>query len=553
MPRLQNRGTTNRAPGTAKEFPAFPNFDPQLEEIDGGATNASFQRWAALMRARLEGNAAQDDGRFKSIQTTVDRADGYLESVWTMQAIAGPVVTGMTLFSSANPNDNTFISRITFQADVLQIQTASGNHKTVFSTSADAIKLGDVLTVDLANAKVYIGTGTYANSNTAFYVDDDGFFSLKNKLTFDPTGLGTLTVTGAIVADSGVIGGWNITSTTLTRNNATLDSAGQLVLGTANDIIYLSATDATYRIWVGNVTAGSATFRVTKTGAISATAGLVGGWTLSSTTLSASNVVIDSSGTILLGTASDILLMSAVDSTYRLWAGNVTASLATFSVTKAGALFSTSGLIGGFTITSTTLTGGSGATQVLLSSTAAAGILVGDPSALHAAIVRSPGNIVSYALNNSLNVQVGLFSCAAAGTNGGSLTVYDSAGSGFINLDGSNQHIVFSSDTNIYRSAAATLKTDGTLVALGYLAGNGLVGTPSIAFSSDPDTGWYWSSSGDMRATTNGVDRFVVRDGAIVCLVPLKIDNNRVAGAPVPGGTVTIQSASGATISLITT
>lgn len=286
MPRLANRGTTNRAPDSAASFPAFPNMDSQLSEVDGGRTNAAIQRWNSQMRSRLEGNAQQDNGRFRDIQTTITRQDGYLESVWTMQAIAGPVVTGMTLFSSTGPDASQTVSRVVFQADVFQIQTATGNRKVVFSTSADEIKLGDVLTVDLVNAKVYIGTGTYGNANTAFYVDDDGYFSLKSKLLFDPTGAGTLVVTGTIVAGAGSIGGWDITATTIAKNDATLDSAGQLILGTSNDIIYISATDATYRIWAGNVTAATASFSVSKAGALFSNSGMIGGFSIGSNSLS---------------------------------------------------------------------------------------------------------------------------------------------------------------------------------------------------------------------------------------------------------------------------
>lgn len=461
MPRLANRGTTNRAPSSAAAFPAFPNMDAQIAELDGGKTNAAFQRWNAQMRSRLEGNAQQDNGRFKDIQTTITRQDGYLESVWTMQAIAGPVVTGMTLFSSIDPAHNTTVSRITFQADVFQIQTATGSHKTVFSTSADAIKLGDVLTVDLANAKVYIGTGTYGNANTAFYVDDDGYFSLKNKLTFDPTGAGTLTITGTIVATAGSIGGWDINATTISKNNAVLDSAGQLILGTANDVVYISATDATYRIWAGNATAGSAAFSVSKAGALLATSGNIAGWALSATTLSRNNATLDSAGQLILGTANDIVYVSATDSTYRIWVGNVTAASASFSVTKAGALFatgatisgtitSTSGTIGGFTLGASSLTSGSGNTYVEIQNSGSPFIKFGNGTnyislysqtgmaftgttgigSLGGFLGTSGGNNLLYVCDNSSVAQLSFNGTTGALTIGGLVTANSFSGSG---------------------------------------------------------------------------------------------------------------------------
>lgn len=54
-------------------------------------------------------------------------------------------------------------------------------------------------------SKIYIGTGTYGNSNTAFYVDGLGKFSLGGNLTFD--GAGNLSLTGDITATSGTFTG----------------------------------------------------------------------------------------------------------------------------------------------------------------------------------------------------------------------------------------------------------------------------------------------------------------------------------------------------------
>lgn len=383
MARLTNRAYTARAPQTAQQWPEMPDLDARISEIDGGRTNAALQRWSDLCAQRVGANEEQNNGRFVNIQRSITRGNDYLESVWTMQAIAGPVVTGMELFSSINRTTHTVVSRVTFQADVFQIQTASGNHKTVFSTSIDAIKLGDVVTVDLANARLYIGTGTYGNANTAFYVDDDGYFSLKDKLTFDPSGSGTLTITGTIVAGAGSIGGFNI-GADYVRDAA--NSMGLASTVTGGDDV---------RFWAGDTFANRATapFRVTEGGAVTATSGTIGGWTLSTTTLTASNVVINSAGTIALGTLNDILIVSAADATYRLWAGNATAGSASFSVTKTGALFSNSGTIGGFTIGATTLSTGTGVNYIAIANGTGPYIQVGADSTEHVYIFSSGINV----------------------------------------------------------------------------------------------------------------------------------------------------------------
>jgi hypothetical protein len=56
------------------------------------------------------------------------------------------------------------------------------------------------ITLDALNAKIYVGTGTYNNLNTTFYVDGGSRFSLGDKLSFDN---GNLSVTGSINATSG--------------------------------------------------------------------------------------------------------------------------------------------------------------------------------------------------------------------------------------------------------------------------------------------------------------------------------------------------------------
>lgn len=73
--------------------------------------------------------------------------------------------------------------------------------------TADKITVSDLSALNatiggltITPTKLHLGTGTYNNANTKFYVDNAGFFSLSNKLTFSSTG--ALTVKGNITADS---------------------------------------------------------------------------------------------------------------------------------------------------------------------------------------------------------------------------------------------------------------------------------------------------------------------------------------------------------------
>jgi hypothetical protein len=106
------------------------------------------------------------------------------------------------------------------------------------------------ITLDGTNKKIYIGTGTYGNANTSFYVDNNNNFSLGSKLTFDGStltinGNGTFSgnlsaaggtfsgnlsaaggsFSGEITANSGQIGGWTIGDNKIYIPNAiTLDA-----------------------------------------------------------------------------------------------------------------------------------------------------------------------------------------------------------------------------------------------------------------------------------------------------------------------------------------
>jgi hypothetical protein len=54
-----------------------------------------------------------------------------------------------------------------------------------WTISPTSLSSGNI-TLDSANDKIYIGTGSHANTNTGFYVDSDGKLSLSNQLIFNP-------------------------------------------------------------------------------------------------------------------------------------------------------------------------------------------------------------------------------------------------------------------------------------------------------------------------------------------------------------------------------
>lgn len=110
--------------------------------------------------------------------------------------------------------------------------------------------------------KVYSGSsGVYNNTNTGFYLDGGGNFSLKDKLSFDGT---TLTVNGTIQAAAGYFSG------NLAVGNGGTMKIGVDVNGT-NDGIYIDANNYWYN--TGNMSIGSATDNVTWNGTTLAVTG----------------------------------------------------------------------------------------------------------------------------------------------------------------------------------------------------------------------------------------------------------------------------------------
>ena len=64
----------------------------------------------------------------------------------------------------------------------------------------------------------------------------------------------------------------------------------------------------------------------------------LGGWAVTATSLSASNITLSSTGLITVGTSNDLLSISSVDATYRFWVGHATAASAPFNLEKTGTL-----------------------------------------------------------------------------------------------------------------------------------------------------------------------------------------------------------------------
>lgn len=275
--------------------------------------------------------------------------------------------------------DNTGIA---LHAGAINFTTTSANTVTnAVSLSASGIAIASTANVTIA-AGGYLdvrtgnfGIATNGDNSTAYVLwagdstPANAEFWVKN--------------TGEISATSGHIGGWTIGSTSIYNGTNSMSSttAGMYIgttglrcVGDSMNIVNFDTTTSSFIIKAGmtgisdttNTTGmylksdagfalGGGKFKVTTAGVVTAKSGTVGGWTLGATRLSSGS----SSTTVGLDSGT-------ADFDYAIWAGNATASSAPFSVKRSGALKSTSGTIGGWTIASKTLKAGSGATTVCL-------------------------------------------------------------------------------------------------------------------------------------------------------------------------------------------
>ena len=179
--------------------------------------------------------------------------------------------------------------------------------------------------------------------------------------------------TGDLVVD-GTLAGSKIIADTVNGN--VFQATTKITAGTGNNVGVLDGGDSTFRIYAGHASPASAPFKVSQLGAVTATSGTVGGFTLGTTSLTnptanskiqigsgSSIFTVDSNGiytgnssfasapfkvnasgsvqttnSFTAGTTgtSNIAVMSGSDATYRFWSGNQSPTSANFSVDKTG-------------------------------------------------------------------------------------------------------------------------------------------------------------------------------------------------------------------------
>jgi hypothetical protein len=249
--------------------------------------------------------------------------------------ISGPDVT-----VAGTPSVSNFISGGPFQFGV-GVGSVSTNKGLYF----DASNYWYVNATNSARLKVGGATDNYLLWDGAkFTVDGDisargGTFTGNIFMSNPSGGKGASIYSGTIDAATG----------NLTGNGFALNSTGLKVANGANSVTLSAAT-----------------------GAITANAGTIAGWTLSDTTLSKNNIVLNSAGTIQVGSSAASSVYLSSSGSFLMWAGNNTPDAnAKFRVGTDGTLYARNAVLGSGTTVEGYATTGSLANYALTSALAA--------------------------------------------------------------------------------------------------------------------------------------------------------------------------------------
>ena len=150
----------------------------------------------------------------------------------------GTITVGETILTETNT-----LNTNTTKNDVGLGNVDNTSDATVLSSAATAANnatktAGAVGPVTITSTSLYQGTGNYGNADTGFFINNEGKFSLKDKLTFDGTNLvvnGSGTFTGSLSGAS-ITGATGTFSGNVTAGNVTI----------SEDLITFGTTEASY-------------------------------------------------------------------------------------------------------------------------------------------------------------------------------------------------------------------------------------------------------------------------------------------------------------------
>ncbi len=255
-----------------------------------------------------------------SYSASVVSASVYILSSSISQSVYNGLLTAFNKVQDLADGEysGSFISGNIIYAPVIGGQL--GYFSTLFKVGATNSIYLDART---STRKIFVGgvndTGSYNSGSTSVYMDSNGYFSLKDKLTFDPTanaGTGGLTVGGTInatagtfsgtITATGTISGGTITGATFSAGTI---SGGTIRIGSGTSVFSADSNG----LYLGNTTFASAPFRVTPGGALTATGATITGALVATSLTLQSGVTVPNTSITGLGTLSTL---NSVNATY---------------------------------------------------------------------------------------------------------------------------------------------------------------------------------------------------------------------------------------------
>jgi hypothetical protein len=309
---------------------------------DGGILTATGASFSGTITNSTSSDFWNNDGTFRFGGTNGISYSSGLITMGSAVSIPSAQITGTIQAGTFSLNANNYWNSSGFRV-------GDSTNKLEFVSSTGALTVTGAIARDANNywnsTGFKIGDGTnkleFVSSTGALtvtgqiargvhnYWNDSGFKvgNTTNNLEF-VSSTGALTVTGSVNASGGAIAGWSISPTQISKGSTILDSSstnGFIQIGSGSSFFKASSDG----IQLGDATFGSAPFRVTPagvltatgatisgaitatsgsfTGSLTSTSGTVGGFTLSPTSIfSGTDLVIENTGQITGGNSSTL-------------------------------------------------------------------------------------------------------------------------------------------------------------------------------------------------------------------------------------------------------
>ena len=375
-------------------------------------------------------------------------------------------------------------------------------------------------------------SGAAVNSD---YIKSDGTFRLgEGGLIYNGTQLNLI---GNIQAIGGTFtGNLRVTTGSIISGTGTVAADGSV--SGARIVIQQSGLYAHDGVAAGDLPTVSI---IAATGSISATKGIIGGWSLDSTGFSSGGAKILNTGNISLGnnianTLDSIVRLSADDPDYRLWVGSQTAINAPFRVRKDGTVIATQLQITGYATSGDLATTNANLTTTntnLATTNTNLGTTNTNLATTNSNLATTNSNVtaINNALGNKLSKTGSIIADAsnqltAINTNG--ITVFTGS-SGATSVPTSGARVVMNSSGIAAYDSTSTTNSDGVTFSLssstgsGYFkgeiqAGLGNIGGWTINSSQISSGGTILANTGKLTLGVTGDDALTMNAGSNIAM-----------------------------------